>query len=168
MRTYWRKKITYHFNHFRHWHHYIHFYEIVIGTKRIVSALPKASNKSQRVFSCSMSLFIRPKSDHCPLLWVTHWLTDSCNMTWKYLLWWPWVRCVLGNVFNKWPNNDFLCLSWLEMLLYQCISHPILRHIAAFHEIPATRSFSIFGTGRVRYLKKVRDESATRIPSGPV
>ena len=35
------------------------------------------------------------------------------------------------------------------------------------NELPGTQSFSIFGLGRVGYLKKVRDGLGTSIPSGP-
>ena len=105
------------------------------------------------------------------MLLVTHWLTDWLP---DWLLRYdlkavtlatlgpldPWVRCAFGNVFNKWPNNEFLCLGWLDLSFYQCVSYPMLRHIAVFillsTRYPVNFNFwdangwaKKFGTGRV-------------------
>ena len=106
-------------------------------------------------------------------LWLTDslidCLTDFCDMTWKQLLWRPWVPWTLGSdvplvmfsingqIMNFCVWADWICHFISAFLILCCVILLFLYYL-----VPATRSISIFGLG-----KKVRDGLGTAIPSGP-
>ena len=77
--------------------------------------------------------FVGPKSDHCLLLPVT---PDSCDMTWKQLLWWPWVPWTHGSnvplaVFSINGQIMVFC-DWADWICHFISAFPDLRFVKKF------------------------------------
>ena len=125
---------------------------------------------------------------HLYKLFWTHWLTDSlidcltdsCDMTWKQLLWRPWVPWTLGSnvplvmfsingqIMNFCVWADWICHFISAFLILCCVILLFLYYL-----VPATRSISIFGMqmvgqkslGRVGYRDLVRAWTQKRLQS---
>ena len=111
---------------------------------------------------------------------LTDCLTDSCDMTWKQLLWRPWVPWTLGSdvplvmfsingqIMNFCVWADWICHFISAFLILCCVILLFLYYL-----VPATRSISIFGmrmvgqksSGRVGYRDPVRAWTQKRLQS---